>query len=161
MPSDWIGELAEAARTNDQLLLMREHSRAQEAQAIAAKSQCFWDGQVDTVEADVGRFQREFADDPKRSVTLERIGPGGFRVLRPSSPGVSLDVQLKLCARAIEFKFSAGAGGNQGASGWSGTLAMRVNTGGDVYLNQYGRDFMNFEELSRMFLERVFKGTFR
>jgi len=159
MTRDWIGELAEAARAHDQLLLMREQSRAQETQTIAAKSQCFWDGLVATVEADVIRFQQEFADDPKRSLVLEKFAPHGFRVSRPFSPGASLDVQLKLCANAIEFRFCAGAG--HSASGWSGTLAMRVNAGGELYLNQYGRDFMSFAELSRMFLERVFKGAFR
>ena len=143
------------------MLLKREHSRAREAQAIAANSQRFWDGLIATVEADVLRFQQEFAHDPKRSLMLERIAPNGFRVLRPVFPGVSLDVHLKLSGEAIEFKYSTGAGGKHAASEWSGTLTIRVDPNGALYLNQYGRDFMNFEELSRMFLERVFKGAFR
>ena len=74
---------------------------------------------------------------------------------------MSLDVQLKLSGEAIEFKYCTGAGGERAGSEWSGTLTIRVDTNGELYLNQYGRDFTNFEELSRVFLERVFKGAFR
>jgi len=161
MAHDWISDLAEAAKSHDQMLLKREHSRAQEAKLIAVNSHGFWDGLMATIEADVLRFQHEFAQDPKRSLMLEKVVPNGFRVLRPVFPGVSLDVHLNPSGEAIEFQYRAVAGGKHAASEWSGTLTFQVDSNGALYLNQYGRDFMNFEELSRMFLERVFKGAFR
>jgi len=161
MAGHWISDLAEAAKTHDQMLLKREHSRAQEAQFIAANSQRFWDGLMAAVEADVLRFQQEFAHDPKGSLMLEKVAPNGFRVMRPSLPDVSLYVHLNVSGEAIEFQYRTGADGKPAASDWSGTLTFRVHTGGTLYLNQYGRDFRNFEELSRMFLERIFKGAFR
>jgi hypothetical protein len=160
MAGDWISDLAEAAKTHDRMLLKREHSRAQVAQVIAANSQRFWDGLLATVEADVLRFQHEFAHDPNGSLILEKF-PTGFRVVRPSLPDVSLHVHLDVSGEAIEFQYRTDAGGKPAVSEWSGTLTFRVNTNGTLYLNQYGRDFMNFEELSRMFLERVFKGALR
>jgi len=108
---DWIGELAEAAKTHDQLTLKREHDRVRETQVIAANSQRLWERLVATVEGDVLRFQHEFAHDPKRSLMLERIAPNGFRVFSPVFPGVSLHVQLKLSGEAIEFKYCTVPGG--------------------------------------------------
>jgi len=159
--SDWISELAETAKQHDKQHLTREHRRAQEAQVIAVNSQRFWEGLLATVEHDVLRFQREFAQDTKRSLALEKIAPNGFRVFRPVFPGVSLNVQLQPPSEAIEFKYHTGAANGHAKSDWSGTLAIRVDTKGELYLNQYGRDFMTFDEISRMFLERVFKGAFR
>jgi hypothetical protein len=163
MAGDWIGELAEAARAHDEQHLMREHRRAQEAEVVAAKCQCFWATLVATVEQDILRFQHEFAHDSNRSLALEKPEgkPYGFRVFRPAGSGLSLDVWLHPASRAIEFKYHTIAVDRHAASDWSGTLTIRVDTGGELYLSQYGRDFLNFDEISRMFLERVFKGAFR
>ncbi len=140
---------------------MREYHRAQETQVIAANCQCYWTNLVAALEQDILRFQQEFAHDPKRSLTLEKVEPHGFRVFRPAGPGLSLDVWLQPASRAIEFKYHTFGIDRHAACDWSGTLTIRVNTGGELYLSQYGRDFLTFDEISRMFLERVFKGAFR
>jgi hypothetical protein len=161
MTGDWIGELAETARTQDKQHLMREHRRAQESEVIGANCQRFWEALVAAVEEDILRFQQEFAHDPSRSLALDKAEPNSFRVFRPDGPGLSLDVWLCSAHRAIEFKYHTVAVNRNSASDWSGTLTIQVDTGGKLYLSQYGRNFLTFDEISRMFLERVFKGAFR
>jgi hypothetical protein len=35
---------------------------------------------------------------------------------------------------------------------------MRVDSNDNLYLSQYGRDFRSLDEVSKLFLERVFTG---
>ncbi len=158
---DWISELAETARAHDKQHLMREHRRAHEAQIIADNSQRFWEALLATVEEDILRFKQEFAHDPQKSLALEKIEPHGFRVLRPILPGLSLHVWLQPSSGSIEFKYRTLGVDKHAASDWCGTLAIRVDTSGKLYVSQYGRNFLDFDEISKMFLERVFKRAFR
>ena len=159
MPEDWIGKLAEEAKTHDEQQLKREQHRLHEGQVTAEKSQRLWDALLATVERDVRRFQQEFAHDPKRSLALERIPPSGFRVCRPEFPSVSLDVRLQPSGVGIEFKYDTTTGHEHATSEWSGTLVIRVDPNDNLYLSQYGRDFLSLDEVSKMFLERVLTGV--
>ena len=162
MPGDWISELAETAKKHDKHHLSLENRRAKEARVIADNCQRFWDGLLAVVERDVARFQQEFAHDPKRSLTMEKTAPHCFRVFRTASSGVTLDVHLQTSdSAAIDFKYISAAGHQHAASEWSGSLAFRVGPNEELYLSQYGRDYPDLDEISRMFLERVFKGAFR
>lgn len=159
MEVDWIGELAHTAKTFDRRHRERERRRAQEEQAIAAGGQRFWAALVATVERDLLRFQQEFADEPGRCLILEKGAPDSFRVIRAGIQSVRLHVQLKPSGREIEFRYNAIADDESATLSCSGTLHMRADRNGELYLNQYGRDFLNFDDLSRMFLERIFKGV--
>jgi hypothetical protein len=157
--TDWIGELAETARVQEIQHRERERRRVQEAQAISDGGQRFWKELMDTVEQDLLRFQREFDDEPGRTLVLEKFDPNGFRVVRPGFPGVKLNVQLHASFRAVEFRYNAVADDESAVLKCSGILDMRVDRNGELYLNQYGRDFSSFSDVSRMLLERVLKGV--
>ena len=158
MGDDWIGKLAKEARTHDEERLKQEQHRLREAQVTAAKSQRLWDALIATIERDMLRFRQEFAHDPRESLALERITPNSFRVCRPDFPSVSLDVQLKPSGGEIEFRYTTAAE-EHAVPEWSGTLVIRVDPSDNLYLNQYGRDFFNLDEVSKMFLERILKGV--
>lgn len=157
METDWIGELADTAKTFDRQHREHERRRAEEAQAIAASGEQFWFALVVTVERDLLRFRQEFADEPGRSLILEKIAPDSFRVIRAGLAAVKLSVQLKPSGRHIEFRYEADDESATLKS--SGILDMRADRNGALYLNQYGRDFLNFDDVSRMLLERIFKGV--
>jgi hypothetical protein len=159
MEVDWIGELADTAKTFDRRHRERERRRTQEEHAIAAGGRKFWVSLIATVERDLVRFQQEFADEPGRSLVLEKSAPESFRVLRAGIPSVRLQVQLKPSGREIEFRYNAITDDESATLRCSGVLHMRADRNGEIYLNQYGRDFLNFDDVSRMFLERIFKGV--
>jgi len=158
MTTDWIGELAETAKTHDRRHRERERRLELESRAITAGSQNFWNDLTATVERDLLRFQREFDNEPGRTLVLEPLAANSFWVVRPGFPGVKLHVQMHPSGRAIEFRYNAIADDTSSTLKCCGTLDMRVDRNGQLYLNQYGRDFLNFDEVSRMFLERVFMG---
>lgn len=110
MADDWIGKPAKEAKTHDRELLTHERHRAHKAQVIAEKNQRLWEEPLATVERDVRRFQQEFAQDPKRSLALEKIPPSGFRVHRPDLPTVVLDVRLQSSGAEIAFRYDSISG---------------------------------------------------
>jgi len=158
MVVDWIGEIAETAKTHDQRHRERERRKVQEAEAIAAHAQDFWESIVTTVERDLLRFQEAFPFDPDRSLKLDMTGPQAFQVIRTGC-GVKLAVQAHASCRAIEFRYNPVAGDQSGTLKCSGILDMRADRNGDLYLSQYGRDFLSFDDISRMLLERIFRGV--
>ena len=158
MANNWIDELAAATHKQDAQESLDETRRVHEAQVISGKLEQLWADLVHVVQRDVLRFQQDFPDDPKRSMEFKQVSQTAFRLSRADLSSCSLGVELKPANSAVEFEYDRKTGSETQESLWSGSLAARVDSDDNLYLNQYGRDFRNLDEVSKLFLERVFEG---
>jgi hypothetical protein len=164
MADDWIDKLADKVHEQDAQALKDEQLRLHEAQVISEKSRGFWEDLVAVVQGDLRRFEKDFPHDPKRIMEFNQISPTCFQLSKAGRPGFSCNVELHPESARIEFKYGRTSrdepptGNDAPTSGWSGTLVMRADSNDNLYLSQYGRDFRSLDEVSKLFLERVFTG---
>jgi hypothetical protein len=158
MADNWIDKLAKDAHKQDDRNVLEENRRLHEEQVIAGNIQRLWEDLVFVVQRDVQRFQHDFPDDPKRFMEFNQTSQTAFRLSKARSASLSLDVELKAANAVIQFKYGRPNSGASSASLWSGTLVIRVDSSDKLYMNQYGRDFHDLNEVSRFFLEKVFTG---
>ena len=157
MPDNWIDNLADKVHKQDAEQLQDEKLRLHEAQVISEKSRGLWEDLVLVVQRDVRRFEKDFPHDPKRLIEFNQFSPTCFRLSRQGHPSFSCAVEFHAEAAEIEFRFVQTSNDASAITGWSGSLVIRVDADDNVYLNQYGRSFRNLDDVSRLFLEPVFK----
>jgi hypothetical protein len=158
MADDWIDKLAKEAHKQDDRNVLEENRRLHEKQVITGNIQRLWEDLVLVVQRDVLRFQHDFPDDPKRLMEFNQTSQTAFRLSKARFASLSLDVELEAANAVIQFKYGRPTGDASSASVWSGTLVIRVDSNDKLYLNQYGRDFRDLDEVSKLFLEKVFTG---
>jgi hypothetical protein len=158
MPDNWIDNFADKTHRQDAQELKDDQRRLHEARVTSEKSREFWEDVVAAVERDVRRFEKDFPHDPKRIMEFVRLSQTCFRLSRADHPYFSCTVEFHPESAAIDFKYVRASGDDTPATGWSGTIVMQVDSNDNLYLNQYGRDFRNIDDVSRMLLEPVFTG---
>lgn len=156
MADDWIGELAGKVHKQDAQALKDERLRLHEARVISEKSRGFWEDLVVVVQRDLREFEKAFPHEPKRIMEFNQISPTCFRLSKADRPGFSCNVELHSESAEIEFNYGRISRDEPRTSTWSGRLVLRVDANDKLYLSQYGRDFLSLEEVSKLFLERVF-----
>jgi hypothetical protein len=164
MADDWIDELADKVHKQDARALKDKQLRLHEAQVISEKGLGFWEDLVVVVQRDLRGFEKAFPHDSNRIMEFNQISPTCFRLSKADRPGFSCTVEIHPESAGIEFRYDRTSrekpptSDDAPTSGWSGTLVMRVDSNDNLYLSQYGRDFRSLDEVSKLFLERVFTG---
>ena len=157
MSDNWIDNLADKEHKQDAEQLQDEKLRLHEAQVISEKGRGLWEDLVLVVQRDVRRFEKDFPHDPKRIMEFNQVSPTCFRLSRHDHPSFSCNVEFHPKTAEIEFNFVQTSDDAAATSGWSGSLVIRVDADDNLYLNQYGRDFRNLDDVSKLFLEPVFR----
>jgi hypothetical protein len=153
MGSDqWIDKLAEETKQHDKQMLKEKEVRAHQREVIEQKAHTLWDSLVSAIGGDVRRFQQDFANDRRRALQFDKSSNDAVCVHRSEYPAIELDVHLDMANAEIEFAEKE----NGENVRRSGAFFVEADAKDNLYLTQYGRNFVDMADVARVLLEPIF-----
>ena len=111
--ADWIKRIAEDERKRDAVRVREEEIAARKTDLVRLNGRRLLDELRAAVARDVEAFRDEFAGDRSRDIVLDPTeATGGFVVLKPASPAVTLTAapHLETAAMDCHYRFTSSNG---------------------------------------------------
>jgi hypothetical protein len=158
--ADWIKRVAEDERKRDATRLAERDQAARKADLVRLHGQRLVDELEAAVQRDVEAFRTEFTGDRGRNLVFDTRSGGGFVVLNPAPPPVSLTVEPRLDRDTMSclYQFTAADGLPPREDRFE--LVFAGDGGGRLQMKHQGtwRVFETADTLSEFLLVPVFTG---